>query len=296
MSTAKDPGDSFPLQVAVVAVAVAIAGAAAAFELTIFRHGPGGTLGTIGTVLLAAGGAIAALLTIRSSRKMDAGHAKAWTRLLYGALVYFFLASLIAEPLYQSGIFALGAPRTVTAQRQIDRAEADIERIRAQRGPNGYTEDQRWLIAVDRSAIKAAQADLVYAHAVKDSDQVYPQYPTGGEPGPYLKHLNQLVDWAVARRQAQGYPVYEPLPQYLLLPSAYAKRIALGKAQTAGAKAQVPLCELGTAAGYRGINTAQAVQNCQEDWLREAQRHQDTVDYNQQLLDYERKAIATVAP
>ena len=296
MSTVKRTGDSFPLQITVVAVAVALAGAAAAFELTIFRHGPGGMLGTVGTVLLVAGGALAALLTIRTVRTLDVGHAKTWTWLLFGSVVYFALASLVAEPLYQSGIFALGAPRTVTAQRQIDRAEADLARIKAQRAPSGYTADQRWSIAVDRSEIKAAQADLVYARAVKDSEQVYPQYPAGGEPGPYLKHIDQLVDWAKARRQAQGYPVYEPLPAYLLLPSAYAKRIAVAQSQLAGAKAQVALCAGGTAAGYRGIDTPQAIKSCQNDWQQEAQQHQEAIGHDQQSLDLERKAIATVSP
>ncbi len=281
---------------AVVAVGVAVAGAAAAFELTIFRHGPGGTLGVVGTVLLVVGGAVAALLAIRSAHNLDPEHAKVWTWLLCGSLVYFFLASLLAEPLYQSGTFALGAPRSVTARRQIQRAEADIERIRGQRAPSGYTDDQRWLIAVDRSAIKAAEADLKYAGAVKDSEQVYPQYPSGGEPGPYQKHILQLVDWAKARRQAQGYPVYEPLPGYLLLPSAYYKRIRVAEGYAAGAKQEAKLCASGTAAGYRGITTPESIKTCQDDWLREAQRHQDAVDYNQQWLDFERKAIATVAP
>jgi hypothetical protein len=296
MSTAKGRGDSFPLQLAVVAVAVAIAGAAAAFELTIFRHGLGGMLGLLGTVLLVAGGALAALLTIRSVRNLEVGHAKAWTWLLYGAIVYFILASLVAEPLYESGTFALGAPRAVTAQRQIDAAEADIARIAKQRGASGYTDDQRWSIAVDRSVIKSAQADLVYARAVKDSEQVYPQYPVGGEPAPYLAHINRLVDWAKAHRQAQGYPVYEPLPAYLLLPSAYLERIKTSESYVAGAKAQAALCASGTASGYSGITTPEAIKTCRDDWLHQAKQRQDAIDGDRKQLDLERKAIATVAP
>ncbi|MFY9779678.1 MAG: hypothetical protein WAJ85_04095 [Candidatus Baltobacteraceae bacterium] len=296
MSTVKGRGDSFPLQIAIVAVAVAIAGAAAAFELTIFRHGLGGSLGTLGTVLLVAGGTLAALLTIRSVPNLSPEHARAWTWLLFASLVYFALASLIAEPLYESGTFALGAPRTVTAQRQIDRAQADIERIAKGRAPSGYTEDQRWSIAVDRSEIKSAQADLVYARAVKDNEQVYPQYPVGGEPAPYLQHLRRLVDWAKAHRQAQGYPVYEPLPAYLLAPSAYAARIAAARSQAAGAKAQIALCASGSAAGYRGISAPEAIKGCQDDWLHEAQQHEASAASDQKLLDFERKALASVAP
>jgi hypothetical protein len=273
-----------------------VVGAAAAIELTIFRHGPGGTLGMVGTVLLVVGGTIVALLAIRSARRSETSHAKAWAWLLCGAVAYFALASLVAEPLYEHGSFALGAPRTVTARRQIERAEANLERIASHRAASGYTDDQRWLIAVDRSQIDAARADLAYAKAVKESEQVYPQYPAGGEPGAYQQHILQLVDAVRLRRRQQGFPVVEPLPGYYLLPSAYAKRISVAQAQVAGAELQVKLCASGSAAGYRGLTTPAEIEGCRHDWMREARRHQDTIDYNQGLLDFERKAIATVAP
>jgi len=296
MSATRRARDTFPLQITASAIAVVLAGAAAAIELTIFRHGAGGTLGVIGTALLLAGGTIVALLAIRTARKSDASHAKAWAWLLCGAIVYFVLASLVAEPLYERGTFALGAPRSVTARRQIDTAEAHIERITGKRAATGFTDDQRWLIAIDRSEIKAAKADLAYANGVKDSDQVYPQYSSGGEPGPYQQHIQQLVDSVKARRQAQGYPVFDPLPSYLLLPSAYAKRIKAEGSFVAGALQQAKLCASGTAAGYRGITAPTAVTACEHDWQREAKRHQDALDYNQQLLDFERKSFASVAP
>jgi hypothetical protein len=276
-------------------IAIAIAGALAAIELAIFRHGAGGKFGLLATATLVLGVIVVALIAISFVRRENEERAKQWTWFLAGSVIYFILASFVADLFYVRGAFALGAPRTVTAQRQVDSAKARLALVQSQRG-TGYTEDQRWAIAVEESLIKAGETDLAYAKAVPESEQIYPQYPTGGEPGVYMKHLRGLVDTAKERRAQQGYPVVEPLPGYLPSPSTLEARIARAKSLAAGAEAQVPLCKLGTAAGYPKVTTAADIKGCEQDWHEQAVRHMDAVSYDQNELQYERERIANIAP
>jgi hypothetical protein len=288
--------DPFITQATAAGVVIALAGALAAIELAIFRHGAGGKYGLLATAVLVAGAVVVALIAIGFVRRENEERAKFWTKFLAGTLVYFAIASVIADQFYTRGAFALGAPRLVTAQRQVEAAKARLEVLTGSRRPSGYTEDQRWAIAVNESLIKAGETDLAYAKAVPEGEQIYPEYPTGGEPGVYMKHLRSLVDSAKARRAAQGYPVSEPLPGYLPAPSLLEARIAHAKSLAAGAEAQVPLCKLGRAAGYPAVKTEADIKGCESDWHDQAVRHMDAVSYDQQQLDFEREAFSKIAP
>jgi hypothetical protein len=292
----RKPQDSIVAQIVAFSVVIAIGGALAAIELAIFRHGAGAKFGLLATGTLVLGFVVVALIAIGFVKRENEQHAKTWTTVLAGAVGYFLLASVVADQFYSRGAFALGAPRTVTAQRQIESAKARLDLVRGQRGPSGYTDDQRWAIAVEESLIKAGETDLAYAKAVPENEQIYPQYPTGGEPGVYMKHLRGLVDNAKDRRAKQGYPVFEPLPGYLPAPSTLEARIARAKSLAAGADAQVPLCKTGKAAGYPAIKTPSDVASCEQDWHNEALRHMDGVEYDQKQLDFEHEAIAKIAP
>jgi hypothetical protein len=286
--------DSLFWQIVPAAIAIAIGGALAAIELAIFRHGAGSKFGLLATGVLVVGVVIVAMIAIGFVRRENERAAKAWTMFLGGALVYFLFASVVADWFYTRGAFALGAPRTVTAQRQVDAAKARLDRLAGERGVNGYTEDQRWAIAVNQSLIKAGETDLAYAKAVPESEQIYPQYPTGDEVGGYADHVKWLVDQAKERRAKQGYPVSEPLPGYLKAPSLLESRIARAKSLAAGAEAQVPLCKSGRAAGYPRISTPVDVKGCEEDWHNQALRHMDNVARDQRQLDFEREAFANI--
>lgn len=288
--------DPFMTQATAAGIVIALAGALAAIELAIFRHGAGGKYGLLATAVLVAGAVVVALIAIGFVRRENEERAKFWTMFLGGTLIYFLIASVIADQFYTRGAFALGAPRSVTAERQIEAAKARLEVLTGSRQPSGYTEDQRWAIAVNESLVKAGETDLAYAKAVPESEQIYPQYPTGGEPGVYMKHLRSLVDGAKQRRAAQGYPVSEPLPGYLAAPSVLEARIARAKSLAAGADAQVPLCKLGRAAGYPAVKTDVDIKGCESDWHDQAVKHMDAVSYDQQQLDYEREAFSKVAP
>lgn len=288
--------DPFVGQLYAAGIAIAIAGALAAIELAIFRHGVGGKYGLLATVTLVAGAVVVAMIAIGFVRRESPEHAKVWTKFLGGAVLYFLVASVVADMFYVRGAFALGAPRTVTAQRQVEAAKARLNALASERRPSGYTDDQRWAIAVNESLVKAGETDLAYAKAVPEHEQIYPQYPTGGEPGPYMKHVRSLVDGAKAQRAAQGYPVSEPLPGYLPQPSLLESRIARAKSLAAGAEAQVPLCKSGKAAGYPNVTTAVDIKGCEQDWHDQAVRHLDSVAYDQQQLDYERERFAYVKP
>ncbi len=282
--------------VVAASIAIFLLGAAASIELAIFRHGAGARYGWLATLFLLGGATIVGFVAINLFKQTGEIDAKLWTKVLIGGLIYFGIASLVAEQLYSQGVFALGAPRTVTAQRQIDRAKASLAEVAANRGPSGYTEDQRWAIAVDQSLVKAGETDLAYAKAVPDSDQVYPQYLTGDEPGGYQEHLRGLIQRAKDIRAKQGYPVSEPLPGYLPAPSFLESRIARAQSLAAGAEAQVPLCKLGRAAGYPNVRTAADAKECEQDWHAQSLKHLDSVARDQKELDFEREAIAKIAP
>jgi hypothetical protein len=292
----KRKADPFVLQIVAVAIAVVIGGALASIELAIFRHGIGAKFGLLATITLVAGTTVIGLLAISFVRREDPQRAKAWTLMLGGSVLYFVIVSVLADQFYMRGAFAFGAPRTITAQREIDEARGRLMILASERRPAGYSADQRWAIAVNQSLIKAGETDLAYAKVVPESEQVYPRYPTGDEPGPNMKHLHDLVDRAEQARAKQGYPVSEPLPGYLPLPSTLEARIARAHALAAGAEAQVPLCKSGRAAGYANIRTQADVKACEKDWHDESLKHLDAVAYDQQILDFETKSIAKIAP
>jgi hypothetical protein len=290
------PKDVNPIvwQLVPAGIAIFIGGALAAIELAIFRHGAGSRFGLLATAVLVIGVIIVSLIAIGFVKRENEKSAKTWTVFLAASVAYFLVASVIADQFYLRGAFALGAPRSVTAQRQLESAQARLNTVESERGPGGYTEDQRWAIAVERSLIKAAEVDLAYAKAVPESEQIYPQYPTGGEVGGYMKHLRWLVDQAKERRAKQGYPVFEPLPGYLPAPSTLEARIARAQSLAAGAEAQVPLCKTGKARGYPAVKLPADIKGCEEDWHNEALRHLDGVATDQNQLDFERERLAKV--